>query len=96
MATPFLIGFILSWILAYVVGIALADTSNPNPARHGVEFGVFMGIGIFATMSLMDYLYEGRSYALWAINAGYVIVGMAMMGAIVGAWRKKEAPVPTA
>lgn len=89
------VGFILSWLLAYVIGIALADTSNPNPARHGVEFGLFMGIGVFATMTLMDYLFEGRSVTLWLINAGYVVVGMAIMGAIIGAWRKKAAPAVT-
>ena len=91
MATQFIVSFLLGWALAYVVGIALAETSNPNPAKHGVEFGIFMGLGVFATMLGLNYLYEGRPLALWAINAGYVVVGMAIMGAIVGAWRK---PVP--
>lgn len=89
MTTTFIVSFILGWILAYVIGIALADTSHPNPARHGIEFGIFMGIGVFATMTLMDFLYEGRSFALWGIDAGYVVVGMAIMGGIIGAWRKK-------
>jgi peptidoglycan/LPS O-acetylase OafA/YrhL len=89
MTSTFIISFILGWILAYVIGIALADTSHPNPARHGVEFGAFMGLGVFATMLLVIFLYEGRSLALWAIDAGYVVAGMAIMGAIVGAWRKK-------
>ena len=92
MSTTFAVTFVLGWILAYVIGIALADASHPNPARHGIEFGIFMGIGVFATMSLMDFLYEGRSLSLWLIDAGYVVIGMAMMGAIIGAWRKKPAP----
>jgi hypothetical protein len=83
-------GFLLSWFLAYVIGVALADTTNPNPARHGAEFGIFMGLGVFGSMLGMMYLYEGRPFALWAINAGYVVVGMAMMGYIIGAWRTKE------
>jgi hypothetical protein len=78
--------FILGWVLAYVIAIALADTSNPNPARHGIEFGIFMGLGIFGTMLGLEYIYEGRTFTLWAINTGYVVVGMAIMGAIVGAW----------
>jgi hypothetical protein len=32
---------------------------------------------------------------LWAINTGYVVVGMAMMGAIVGAWRAKAVAAVT-
>lgn len=83
--------FILGWVLAYVIAIALADTSNPNPTRHGVEFAVFMGLGIFGTMLGVEYIYEGRTFTLWAINTGYVVVGMAIMGAMVGAWQKKPA-----
>lgn len=89
MIPQFVASFVLGWALAYVIGIALADTSNPNPARHGIEFGIFMGVGIFGTMLGVMYIYEGRPLALWAINTGYVVVGMAIMGALVGAWQKK-------
>lgn len=95
MMPQFIGSFVLGWALAYVIAIALADTSNPNPARHGVEFGVFMGLGIFGTMLGMMYIYEGRSFALWGINTGYVVVGMAVMGAIIGAWRSKAAAAVT-
>jgi Protein of unknown function (DUF1761) len=94
--TPLFVGsFILGWALAYVIAIALADSSSPNPARHGVEFGIFMGLGIYGTMLGIDYLYEGRTIALWAINTGYVVVGMCVMGAIIGAWRAKAAVAVT-
>jgi hypothetical protein len=95
MLPQFIGSFILGWVLAYVVAIALADTSNPNPARHGIEFGFFMGLGIFGTMLGLNYIYEGRTFALWAINTGYVVAGMALMGAIVGAWRARTAPAAT-
>jgi len=89
MTTTFIITFILGWVLAYVIAIALADTNHPNPPRHGVEFGVFMGLGIFGTMLGLEYVNEGRPFLLWLINAGYIVVGMAVMGAIVGAWRPR-------
>jgi hypothetical protein len=95
MLPQFIGSFILGWVLAYVVAIALADTSNPNPGRHGIEFGVFMSLGIFGTMLGLEYIYEGRSFTLWAINTGYVVVGMAIMGAIIGAWRTRTAPAVT-
>lgn len=89
---PMFVGsFILGWAISYVIAIALADTTNPNPGRHGMEFGVFMGLGVFGIMLGIMYIYEGRPLALWAINTGYVVVGMAIMGGIIGAWRKKEA-----
>jgi hypothetical protein len=93
MASQYVITFLLDWLLAYVIGIALADSTNPKPARHGIEFGVFMGLGIYGTMTLMNYVFEGRTFTLWLINAGYVVIGMAIMGAIIGAWRKRAVPV---
>ena len=93
MASQFIVSFLCDWLLAYVIAIALADSSNPRPARHGVEFGLFIGLGVFGTMTLMNDVYEGRSLMLWLINTGYVVIGMMIMGAIIGAWRKREVPV---
>ena len=95
MGPQFAISFVMGWLLSYVTAIALGDSDNPNPMRHGIEFGIFMGIGIYATMTLTNFAYEGRSYALWAINAGYVVTGMAIIGAIIGAWMKKRVPAAT-
>jgi hypothetical protein len=30
-----------------------------------------------------------RTYKIFAINAGFWLIGMVLMGAIVGAWKKK-------
>lgn len=95
MATQFIGSFIMDWIVGYMIAVALSRSDNPNMVRHGVEFGVFMGLGIFGTMTLMNYLYENRSFALWAIDVAYVVLGMAIMGAIIGAWRAKAEPVTT-
>ncbi len=84
-----LASIVMALVLAYTAGIALAGTAHPQPARHGVEFGLFMGVGIFASQTLMDFMYEGRPIALWAIDSGYVVIGLAIIGAIVGAWQKK-------
>lgn len=76
--------FLVTLVLAYVVGIAY-----PNMLRHGIEFGVFMSVGIWATNLFALSLYEGRPYGLWALDAFQVIIGMAIMGAIIGGWRKR-------
>jgi hypothetical protein len=91
MMPQFVGSFIIGWAVAYVIAIALVDSTNPNSGRHGVEFGIFMGLGVFGTMLGIMYIYEGRPLALWAVNTGYVIAGMALMGGIVGAWRKTVA-----
>jgi uncharacterized protein DUF1761 len=87
--TTYIVSFLVTLVLAYVVGIALADSENPNMLRHGIEFGVFMSVGIWATNLFNLSLYEGRPYGLWALDAFQVVIGMAIMGAIIGGWRKR-------
>jgi len=90
--TTYVASFLLGWLMSYVAAIALTNHDHPQPARHGVEFGLFMGIGLIATNMLNGFLYEGRPIGLWAIDAGYVVTGLAIVGAIVSGWRKKVAP----
>ena len=87
--TTYAESFVLAIILAYVVAIALADSDNPNMVRHGIEFGIFMGGGIWALNLLNLALFEGRPLGLWLIDSLHVIIGLAIMGAIVGGMRKR-------
>ena len=87
-ATPYIVGFIMALILAYVTAIALADSSQPT-AAHGVQFALFMGIGIFATILLTEYVFEQRPLGLWLMNAAIPVTGFAIVGAIVGGWRSR-------
>ena len=87
-AIPYIVGFIVALILAYVTAIALADSSQPT-AAHGVQFALFMGIGIFATILLTEYVFEPRPLGLWLINAAIPVTGFAIVGAIVGGWRSR-------
>ena len=86
---PFIVSFLTGLVLAYVTAIALQDSDNPNMARHGMQFGIFFGIGIWASQLFNVFTYEQKPIGLYLIDAGYVIVGMTIMGAIIGAWRKR-------
>lgn len=86
MTMPLIETFLLGWFLAYVIGTALSMRPDPNPATKGLGFGIFMGIGVYASMTLMGVVWGGLPFTLWAINAGFVVVAMAIMGWIIGAW----------
>jgi hypothetical protein len=90
MATPLIITFLLGLILAYVIGTALSMRPGADLSR-GLGFGLFIGIGVYATMTYLGVAWGGLTLALWAINAGFVVVSMAIMGAIIGAWSSKGA-----
>ncbi len=94
MTIPLILTFLLGWFLAYVIGTALSMRPDPNPAMRGLGFGLFTGIGVFASMTLMGVIWGGMTFGLWAINAGFVVVAMAIMGWIIGAWSARTATVP--
>jgi hypothetical protein len=91
MTMPLIETFLLGWFLAYVIGTALSMRPDPNPATKGLGFGIFMGIGVYASMTLMGVVWGGLPFTLWAINAGFVVVAMAIMGWIIGAWSARGA-----
>jgi hypothetical protein len=45
--------------------------------------------GCVLTTIAMEYVFEVRTYAIFSINAGFWLIGMMLMGAVVGAWKKK-------
>ena len=91
MMWPLIETFLLGWFLAYVIGTALSMRPDPNPAARGFGFGVFMGIGVYASMTLMGVVWGGLPFTAWAINAGFVVVAMAIMGWIIGAMSARTA-----
>lgn len=89
-STPFILSFIAALVLSLGTAIALADSSQAG-AKHGIEFGAFMGIIVFATNYLSINAFEMKPFSLWLIQVGYVVIGMMIVGAIIGAWRKSPA-----
>lgn len=94
-AVTYVESFVLGLILAYAAGIALTRRPEDQTLQQGVSFALFMGVALYATQTLNQTLYEARPIALWLIDAGYVVVGFAIIGAIVGAWRKRTAAATT-
>lgn len=56
---------------------------------RGVKAGVLLWFGFIVPVLAVNYVFEVRPWSLLGINAGFWLVGMAVMGAIVGGWRKK-------
>jgi Protein of unknown function (DUF1761) len=91
---PYIITLICNVILASVLAQLIVATGKAT-AMHGLRVGFLAWAGFIATTIMMDYQYEGRTFTIWAINTGYPLVGMLMMGAVLGAWTKK-APIASA
>ena len=77
---------IVAWALAWVL-----TRTGRTTALAGAVTGAALSIGLQATGLLTNYLFEQRPRLLFYINAGVVLIGMTVVGAIVGAWQKRDA-----
>jgi hypothetical protein len=81
MLTDLVAGFVLAWVLANVLKFTGAVGLIP-----GARVSFFLWLGFVATPLLSTTVYEGRPIVLFAINAGYWLVAMLVMGGLIGAW----------
>jgi len=87
---PYIIAFLLELLVAYSVA-QLCIWRNANTIGRGASVGVLVWIGFVGPISFMNYMFEMRPWQLFAINEFYPLFGLALMGAILGAWTKRIA-----
>lgn len=87
---PYVITFALNLVMAYVLA-QLCAWRNANTAARGAALGILIWIGFLGPVTFTTYMYEMRPKQLFAINEFYPLVGLCLMGAILGAWKKKPA-----
>jgi len=73
---------VTAYVLARLVGMMGAGT-----AAGGIAAGFWAWLGFVATVTLASVLYEKRSWNLYLLNNGYQLASLAVMGAILAAWR---------
>jgi hypothetical protein len=67
----------------------VTQLTGPQTAIRGIKVGALLWLGFVLTTCSTEYVFEERPYSLLAVNAGYWLLGMMLMGAIVGGWKKK-------
>ena len=79
--------FVGTFLLSLVMAVALAAFVGPSGAGFGALAGAIAGIAWVGAAFGVNYLFEHRSFLLFAINGGYNAVAFTAMGAIVGAFQ---------
>jgi Protein of unknown function (DUF1761) len=78
----------ITLVLNLVIATSLAMFIGPGANwQYGLVAGVMAGATFVAAAFGVSYLFEFRTFKLWAINAGFQVVVFGVMGAILGAWR---------
>ncbi len=81
------VAFVSNLIIAYVLGWVVIHTGEQTAIR-GVTMGALLWVAFVATTIGTAFIFEGRSLEGFLITAGYPLVGLLLMGAIVGGWKK--------
>lgn len=81
---------ICSLIAATILSIAIQATGEQT-VRRGILCAILIWIGFIATSWAKEYIFEVRTLELFAINTGYSLIDLILIGAIVGGWKKKSA-----
>ncbi|MCB0534710.1 MAG: DUF1761 domain-containing protein [Lewinellaceae bacterium] len=71
------------WVEYYQNNLAASNHTFAHGSFHGMLFGIFLALPVMAT----NALFERKSFKYVAVNVGYWIVCLAIMGGIVAAWR---------
>jgi hypothetical protein len=81
MVSSFIACLLLSYVLAHVVSWTGAATFT-----HGAKLGVICWLGFMAPPLFTQHIYENRRVNLFAINAAYWLLVMALGGGILAAF----------
>src|SRR5688572_4657600 len=75
-----------SLILEIIMAFNLAAfIGNDADWAFGLAVGLAAGLGWVALAFGVNYMFEGKPFKLWLINAGYNTIVFAIMGLIIGA-----------
>ncbi|MEI9980461.1 MAG: DUF1761 domain-containing protein [Edaphobacter sp.] len=90
-AIQYAVAILCSIIAATVLSICI-QASGEQTARRGVIVAAVIWFGFIATGWAKEYIFEVRTLQIYAVNAGYALFDLMLIGAIVGAWKKKSHP----
>lgn len=82
MGTALFASFVMAYILALMIGWLGVTGSG-----EGLKVGAWIWLGFLATTQIDVVLWEDRPRELYLINTSYRLVSLALMGAMLGAWR---------
>ena len=86
----YVVSFLLSLLMALALSIFMHHV-NASIQAMGLLIGLIVGlmawVGFVGPATFQNNMYSGISKKLYAIDYGYVLVALAIQGAIIGVWR---------
>jgi hypothetical protein len=79
--------FGIAFVFALIAAAAFATLlgADPEPAR-AIHYALVVGIGFVATSFGINYQFANRSFAMWAIDAGYHLAQFLLFALVLAYW----------
>ena len=85
--TKLIITLICNLIAAAVIARIIHQVGHHTDLLRAVKIGAGVGIGFSATALTITYVWQSPPRRLWAIDAGYHVIGCIVMDGILAVWR---------
>ena len=83
---PMAVSFVTWLVMAYCFAVLLSWTGLQG-WLGGVKLGLLLWVGFVAAATLVSNMFSDRKLIAFVIDAGYELVYLVLMGAVLGAWR---------
>lgn len=76
-----------AFVLSVIAAVLFAAFLGPNPpVGDALVAGLVVGLGFVGTSLGINYLFERKSFTLWAINTGFHTAEFLVIGLVLGLW----------
>ena len=90
------LGYVVALVMTSILAIVLSwliQATGPQTAVRGLKIAALLWLGFVFTTWATEYAFEARSLSILAVNTGYPLIGMLLMGLVLGGWRAKTRAV---
>ncbi|MCF7805397.1 MAG: DUF1761 domain-containing protein [Candidatus Marinimicrobia bacterium] len=84
-AKAYILTFVNALIMAFVLA-CIVEAFGATTVWAGLQGGFWCWLGFVATTMATNSVFAGRSLKLYAIDSGYHLVGLLVMGGLLAIW----------
>ena len=77
---------VMALVTSYVLARTIAST-RVYGASDAVKLAFWLWLGFVATVTYGENMWSGKPKKLWVLNAGFHLVSLGLMAAILAGWR---------
>ena len=82
-ALSFLGALVMAYMLSHVMTFSM-NYLKYSAIQTGISTAIFMWLGFVAPVQMTEVIFGGKTWRLYALNTGYQLVSLLVMGLVVG------------